>query len=311
MHSVVSSKRDLPVVVGIDGSRSHPETVDLAADQAARLRAPLLIVHVWPGHYSGAFRIRGAFPTQDDGVHLLDLAERRARLRIPDLDVSTELAGGSAAQVLVERSEHARLLVVGHRDVILTRPSWGSTTAYLAHHGSCPLLVHRGVVPGRGPVVLAVSTRDGAAATTRYAFEEAAATGSRLVALHVWTYTGAGPAAASPSSGFAVARRAADARLAGALEGWDARFPGVEVERLLVHDVDIGYTLERASRRGRLLVAGMGRSGRFVELLYGSLGGTLLRQTACPVLLVPPGWTVPKPARAGRGARRPAAARRH
>ncbi|MEV4702929.1 universal stress protein [Actinoplanes sp. NPDC049316] len=308
MHSVVSSKRDLPVVVGIDGSRSHPETVDLAADQAARLRAPLLIVHVWPGHYSGAFRIRGAIPTQDDGKHLLDLAARRAQLRIPDLDVSTELADGSAAQVLVERSEHARLLVVGHRDVILTRPSWGSTTAYLAHHGSCPLLVHRGVVPGRGPVVLAVSTRDGAAATIRYAFEEAAATGSRLVALHVWTYTGPGPAGGTPATGFAVARREADARLAEAMEGWDARFPDVDIERLLVHDVDIGYTLERASRRGRLLVAGMGRSGRFVELLYGSLGGTLLRQTACPVLLVPPGWTVPKAARA---ARRPAAARRH
>jgi hypothetical protein len=52
--------------------------------------------------------------------------------------------------------------------------------------------------------------------------------------------------------------------------------------------------LERASRRGRLLVAGMGGNGRFAELLYGSLGTSLLRQAACPVLLVPHGWRRPR-----------------
>ncbi|MEV4642933.1 universal stress protein [Actinoplanes sp. NPDC049548] len=290
MSSVVSSKQDLPVVVGIDGSRSHPQTVDLAADHAARHGAPLLIVHVWPGHYSGAFRTRGALPTRDDGQHLLDLAVQRARLRVPGLHVAVELADGSAAQALVARSERARMLVVGHRDSSLARPSWGSTTAYLAHYGCCPLLVHRGAVPGRGPVVLAVSAHRDSAATARCAFEEAAATSSPLVALHVWAYSGDGPITGTSGVAFTAARRDAQARLDDEMAGWTARFPDVDVERLLVHDVGIGYTLERASRRARLLVAGMGRSGRFVELLYGSLGGALQHRTACPVLLVPSGW---------------------
>ena len=69
-----------------------------------------------------------------------------------------------------------------------------------------------------------------------------------------------------------------------------ARWPGVTVERLFISESDVPYTAERASRRGRLLVAGRGRKGWFVEQLYSatnvSTGGRLL----CPVLLVPPGW---------------------
>jgi hypothetical protein len=61
------------------------------------------------------------------------------------------------------------------------------------------------------------------------------------------------------------------------------------VERHFISEGDVPYTAERASRRGRLLVAGRGHKGWFVEQLYSatsvSTGGRLL----CPVLLVPPG----------------------
>jgi hypothetical protein len=56
----------------------------------------------------------------------------------------------------------------------------------------------------------------------------------------------------------------------------------------------MAYTIERASRRGRLLVAGIGRHGRFAELLYGALSpnpGALQRAT-CPVVIVPSAWLV-------------------
>ncbi|MEU4216727.1 universal stress protein [Actinoplanes sp. NPDC026623] len=297
MSSIVWSKRNPPVVVGVDGSRSHPATVDLAADQASRHGAPLVIVHAWPGHYSGTFRTREALPTEADGRHLIELAARRAEHRAPGLTVSTELVNGGASQVLTACSERARLVVVGHRDASPTRTSWGSTTAYLAHHGSCPLLVQRGTVPERGPVVLALSAREPPTATAELGFEEAALTGDRLVAVHLWNQPGGGTRTAG--GGQAAARRDADRRLAEALAGRSCGYPDVEVERLLVHDLDIAYTLERASRRGRLLVAGMGRSGRFVELLYDSLGSAPARPAGCPVLLVPAGWP------ATRGGRRP------
>ncbi|MEU7909369.1 universal stress protein [Actinoplanes sp. NPDC049118] len=289
-----------PVVACVDGSRTTPATVDLAAAEAVRHRAPLLIAHVWPGRYTGVFRSRGAVASPADGRRLLDVTARRAQLSSPDLPVSTELLDGGAADMLTELSRRAQLIVVAHRDDVLTRVSWGSTTAYLAHYGACPVLVHRGAVPTKtGPVVVAVSARPSGAATLGYAFAEAAMRGAALVAVHMWTRQGSedGPAPAVVAGGYAVERREADRTLAEALACWTARYPYVPIERLVVHDLDMGYTIERASRRGRLLVAGIGRHGRFAESLYGSAGPSrsALGAVACPVVLVPAGWQAGEP----------------
>jgi nucleotide-binding universal stress UspA family protein len=292
MRSVVSSKEMRPVVVGVDGSRNHLAVVDLGAAEAVRRSTPLLLVHVWPGRYLGASRSRNTMPSEEDGRRLLDVAARRAAHVAPDLDIATELVDGSPPIVLVERSAAARLLVVDHRDEVPSRPSWGSTAAYLAHHSACPLLVHRGATSGRGPVVLAASARDGATTTVDCAFQEAALSGARLVAVHVWTRP-SGRGADSPAAaigGYAADRRAAERQLATALAACAESYPDVTVERVVLHDLDIAYTVERASRRGCLLVAGMGRHRRFAELLYGSLGTALVRQASCPVLLIPLGW---------------------
>lgn len=61
------------------------------------------------------------------------------------------------------------------------------------------------------------------------------------------------------------------------------------MERIVLQDLDIPYTVERAAGRGQLLVAGMGRSGRLTELLYGSFGQGVTRRAPCPVLLIPCG----------------------
>lgn len=305
MGSVESVQTVRPVVVGVDGSRSCPPAVDLAAGEAARRGVPLLIVHVWPGRYTGVFRGRGAIPSPADARRLLDVSAGRARLAGAELAVSTELLDGGAARELTGCSERAGLLVVGHRDEVLTRPSWGSTTAYLAHHSSCPLLVYRGAGHREGPVVVAASARPSGAATLGFAFAEAALLRTRLVAIHMWTRPGAaeGSVPAVVAGGYQTERRAAERALAEAIATWTPRFPDVPVERLVVHDLDMGYTIERASRRGRLLVAGIGRHGRFAELLYGALSpspGALHRAT-CPVVLVPTAWPVDEhvPARGG------------
>ena len=298
MHSEVSVPWELPVMVGVDGSRSHLSTVDLGVAAAVRHGRPLLIVHVWPGRYLGSLRPRTPMPTEADGRHLLEIAARRAEHIAPGLRVATELVNGSASAVLTRLSGEARLLVIGHRDDAANRQSWGSTAAYLAHHSACPLLVRRGGTSERGPVVLAASARWAGTATVACAYEEAVLAGSRLVAAHVWTPPGAQDPAPDPAppkrgDGLAAARVDADRLLAGALADWAGLFPEVTVERLLVSEVDIAYTVDRASHRGRLLVAGIGRMGRFAELLYGSPGSALSPRATCPVLLVPPGWHPP------------------
>jgi nucleotide-binding universal stress UspA family protein len=305
MSSVVSVLQSGPVVVGVDGSRSTPAVLDFAVREAERHRAALLVLHVWPGRYTGVFRGRGVVPSPVDGRRLLGIAVQRARLAVPGLPVSSELVDGGAAAVLAEYSARARLLVVGCRDDVPARSGWGSTAAYLAHHSRCPLVVHRGVVAGDGPVVVAASARMSGAATVGYAFGEAALRGARLVVIHMWTRPGAaeGVAPVVVPGGYAGERAAAERALAGALAPWVVQFPQVGVERLVVPDLDFAYTVARASRRGRLLVAGIGRRGRFAELLYGSpLAGSVgMRQGACPAVFVPAGWLVTDPVVAGSG----------
>jgi nucleotide-binding universal stress UspA family protein len=292
MDIVVPTQEELPVVAGVDGSRNGRATVDLAAEEAARRRCPLLIVHVWPGRYVGSFRGRGVLPTHADAERLLDVSLSRATVAAPGVRVEGRLVDGGAANVLSHYSERARLMVVGHRDDVVARSSWGSTAAYLAHHGVCPLLVQRGNAPAQGPVVVAASTRRAGAATLEYAFTEAALLRTKLVAVHVW-------------SGETGDEAAAGNRLTAALAGYPERFPDVHVDRLVIRDLDVAYTVERASQRGRLLVVGMGEHGRFAELLYGSLAPA--RHTPCPVLLVPRGWHAPAETalhgRPGRGDR--------
>jgi nucleotide-binding universal stress UspA family protein len=278
-------------VVGVDGSRSTSGTVDLAVAEAARCAAPLLIVHVWPGRYRGVFRSRESVPSRADGERLLEVTQRRAELAGPAVPVATRLLEGAAA-TLTDCSADAGLLVVGHRDDPYARPSWGSTAAYLAHHSQCPLLVNRGAGHS-GPVVVATSARPPGTATLGYAFAEAALLGTRLVAVHMWVRPADadGRAPVVVRGGYADERRAAEAQLTDALAEWSPRYPQVAVDRLVVSDLDLARTVDRASHRGRLLVAGIGRHGRFAELLYGA-GPVGLRGSTCPVALVPAGWSV-------------------
>ncbi len=277
-------------MVGVNGSRICPALVDVAVTEAARYQVPLIIVHVWPGRYTGAYRGRGTVPSRADAQRLLNLVAGRARLIQAHVPVSTELLDGGAANLLTEASGHARLLVLGHRDEAYTRPAWGSTTAYLAYHSACPLLIYRGAVPSEGPIVVATSARPDSDATLGFAFERAALVKAPLVALHMWARPGAAdgtPPAVRPGA-YAEERAVAAQALAETLARWTTRFPDVAVERLVVNDFERAYTIERALRRGRLMVAGIGRSGSFAELLCSARQATAGVRRTSPTLLVPP-----------------------
>ncbi|MFF0373976.1 universal stress protein [Actinoplanes missouriensis] len=251
----------LPVVVGVDGMAATSHSVDLAAAEAVRRGVPLAVVHAWPGRPVRPSRTRAVMPARAEGRHLLELAARRARHAYPDLEIVTELADQGAAQALLRWSARASLLVVGHRDETRSRYGWGPTAAYLAHHTECPLLVHRGPAPSRGPVAVALS--GARTPTLAMACGEAARAGCSLVAVHVRTKRG-------------------DQRFAERLTA------DVPVQRLLISGADIPYTVDRISWRARLMVAGIGHKGWAVETVYGTPGVTSAGRRLCPVLLVPP-----------------------
>ncbi|GIF42799.1 universal stress protein [Actinoplanes xinjiangensis] len=280
MHSVVSVEERLPVVVGVDDVPDGLQIVDVAAAEAAYRGTRLRIVHAWPGRHGGMPRHRALRPDPADGRHLLDLAALRARNIVPGLLVETELADDSAAEALIRHSGHAGLLLLRHRDEATLGHGWGSTAAYVAHHSLCPLLVLRGSTGGRGPVVVATSGRS--TPTVGSAFEAASRAGCPLVAVHVST----------PGTEIVRdERRLAEERMSGVLAGWAGTSPDVIVHRLLISDADVPYTVDRASRRGRLVVAGRGHKGWLLELLYHMSRSSPSQRRLCPVLLVPPGWS--------------------
>jgi hypothetical protein len=148
----------------------------------------------------------------------------------------------SAAETLIQRSERACLLVVGQRDETAPGHGWGTTAAYVAHHSRCPLLVSRGPNALRGPVVAAASGRH--TATIGCAYEAAARAGCPLVAVYVWEPPGSG-------ADIEADRRRAEESVAGSLNDWSGSWPDVALERLLISEADVAYTLERASRTWR------------------------------------------------------------
>lgn len=95
------------------------------------------------------------------------------------------------------------------------------------------------------------------------AYDLAARATSPLVAVHVWN-------AVRPGQARESARSAAERRLADTLAVGGAQWPAVEVEPLLINENDIAFTVQRATRRSRLLVVGVGHKGWTIEVVRRS-----------------------------------------
>ncbi|GGS08713.1 hypothetical protein GCM10010169_61920 [Micromonospora fulviviridis] len=135
-----------PVLVGVDGSESAGYAVRLAADEAVRRDADLVLVHVRPPERGGAAPERAAEAEaagQAESAELLAGAAARIRADHPVLNVvERPVPAASPEQALVEASGEAALVVVGSRGrggfagLLL-----GSVSQALVQHAHCPVLV--------------------------------------------------------------------------------------------------------------------------------------------------------------------------
>ncbi|MEU8226144.1 universal stress protein [Kribbella sp. NPDC048915] len=147
-HDYRRAARPTPtVVVGVDGSKASARAIDFAFDQAEALHAEVVAVHAWTSPYL----------TYADGASMLQFDEQKikdeARLLVaesvagaaadhPDVRWTTELASGSAARALLQRTESADLVVVGSRGRGgFTGLLLGSVGQSVLHHAHCPIAV--------------------------------------------------------------------------------------------------------------------------------------------------------------------------
>lgn len=152
------AKRDVPVVVGVDGSAGARHAAAFAFAQAARYGVPVVPLFAWPAAESWA---PGEVATGQQPPRAPDVPGETIRElagRYPDLVIRPEVRTDAPAhQALIEASEHARLVVVGSRGhggfrgLLL-----GSVSQALINHAHCPVAV---IGPGT-PVEPALAAQD-------------------------------------------------------------------------------------------------------------------------------------------------------
>jgi nucleotide-binding universal stress UspA family protein len=177
------------IVAGYDGSSGGGDALRWAAREAKARGTTLTVCLAWtPDHM--------ALPPASD---LCDLAREHGQVilarGLPYAEsvlgparVRTELAGGSAAHVLCERSRTAEMVVVGWRGHSELRDlQLGSVAWQVAGHASGRVVVVRGewrpANQAPGPVVVGADGSPAAQAATAFAFEEAALRDVPLVAV--------------------------------------------------------------------------------------------------------------------------------
>lgn len=111
---------EAPVVVGVDGSRSSIVAARLAAQEAARRRRPLHVLHARPAppdpHGYGEVPPFDVRHTPDDPTHAAALAVAdELRSAHPSVTVTLDLRDDDPVHALVDASARAALLVVGSR----------------------------------------------------------------------------------------------------------------------------------------------------------------------------------------------------
>ncbi len=276
-----------PVVVGTDGSPAALAAVDWAADEAVRRRLPLRLVHaaVW-AHYTGTGR-----PLSDSRVQ--DAAARVHR-RQPSLQADPEVLLGDPAPALLRAGDGASMLVVGSRTLgALARALLGSVSLPVVARARCPVVVVRHPVhePAGtdGCVVLGVGGRGPSTTVARFAFEEAAARGCPVQAVHAWRILRAavptvrtGQLDDARQTHLAMARQRLDQVVAPAA----GTYPGVTVRRTLGAGQAAEILLE-ASAAAALLVVGARRGTSHTGPRLGAVNQAMLHHAPCPVAVVP------------------------
>lgn len=215
-------------------------------------------------------------------------AKTHAEKLAPEVSVTTEIADGPAAYVMLQRSRHAAAVVIGDRGLGRFEGMLAGTVAtQLATYGSSPVIVVKGRPKHEGPVVVGV---DGSARSLRaleFAADEAARRGTELVTVHVWrTPAVAGPGDMMPLVYDLDTLEAEEGRkLSATVAGLTDRHPRLPIQQKLGRGA-AGPVLASWSRQAQLIVVGDRGHGGFVGLLIGSVSQYLIFHAACPVAVV-------------------------
>ncbi|MFD8325532.1 universal stress protein [Streptomyces lydicus] len=280
-----------PVVVGIESHAHHRVPLAWAADEAARRRLPLVVVHAHgmptPTGAEGRLPSWQKWHDTADRAAEETLAEAVsfAESRHPELAVSGLLAEGEPAWVLREQGAEAQMIVLGSRKLSARQELFTAASVALpvTAHARCPVVVvreweHAGVEEPY--LVVGVDGSPASQAAVDFAFEEAELRGAQVRALSVWQRPLLG--VLDEEAALGECRETLYEAVAGRRES----HPDVALH----HEVMTGHPVEvlvRESRHALALVTGTRGLGGFAGMLLGSVSQGALHHAQCPVVTVP------------------------
>jgi nucleotide-binding universal stress UspA family protein len=285
-----------PVVAAIDGSAASLRAAHLAAEEARMRGARLELLTALPWSSLGLVTpppadtdlsqplIRSAESVLQDAA--ADLAATAG-----DVPVTWAVVDSTSVDALRDVSSRAQVLVLGSRGVggvagLLV----GSTAAAVVAAANCPVIVLPDetsvTVSQRRSVVVGVEGRIGDEEVLAFAFDEATARGTELIAVHAWQdgRLDASYQMISPLVDWDSVRVDEERLLAEVIAGWRDKQPDVVVREVVLRDRPARGLLA-ASLTAELLVIGHRRRHRLATL--GSTTHGVLHRTPCPLAVVP------------------------
>ena len=279
------------VVVGVTNSASSWNALRWAAAEAARRKADMHVVHAYTApNFAAPIGSDVDELLRDEGLTLLTKMANAARRENPLLHISTALVRGAAVNALQHQSRTATLTVVGSKESSrLTGALLGSVASAVAAVNSAPVAVihpdHR--VNTTGPVVVGVDGAGTCDAAIGFAFDEAAARGSGLLAVHARMASavdGTRPGHPLSVDPAAIDRDAA-AALSSRLAKWRHKYPQVRVSWSVRPGRSAPVLIEH-SRIASIVVVGRRPRSDVAALVLGSTSRALTVHSACPVVVV-------------------------
>lgn len=270
------------IVVGVNDSAASAHALDRALLESQLCGASVRAVTawttpVWMGGVPGfAYNVLASPEDSERAAHdVVDeaLMKASARRGTNDATVSAraEAQEGDAGRVLVRLARDADLVVLGTGRKSVRAAVLGSTTSYVLHHATSPVMVVPADAPTAEPFQRVVVGVDGSAnsrAALRWGRRAARRHDCPMVAVHAWRYHGLG----SPATSRGYGEHEAEARawLERELVATLPEEPSGHVRAQLLMSSPTAALLDIAGPED-LLVVGSRGSGGFATLLLGSV----------------------------------------
>lgn len=289
----MSTNLQRPIVVGVDGTDQSMLAVRYAAREAQSLGCGIRLVHATPEIVPMAPMLPLiSVETLDQMSHRIVNGAKQVAYDMTDGEVPVDklIRSGSRVHILVEASEDARLIVLGHRDrSIFGRVFTSSTCTGVASRAHSPVVCvptewtlgnrHGSVVVGvEGPV----HSQD----TLAVAFAAAEKRKAKLSVLHAWRLPSPYDDLIDSQVALEECKESATAMLEGVLRDWREAYPGVDVEIDVRHQYTAPALLGATEGAGLLVLGRRGHVGP-IGFHLGSTARTLIREARCPVEITP------------------------